>query len=343
MRHAEHGARTTPAKPPATLPTGSTSAAPHPAQPQVPEVLPQLRRQLLRRRAGVALARLAEHDKPRTIGMKRSIVRPRLCPQRPARPTVGPSAARHRRRHAAGDGQGDHRRQHHRRAFPRRVRDAPQLVDEAGIILKDKDERRRCVWTPSPARRSPTSRASTGAERQLHHRRPADAYGVPVLADSVKDIAPPYAEKSPNIPPPPSRARANVREERDRRDDRDRRPELRYRPAVRTRSADCRRRNTASKVGAPASSSTLVGNIDAVRGLILGGAYAAAVLDSAIAVPPKRADCAKSIFYPYSKPHRQTPCLTVQDPKSGDLPTRGNADLLTFPTGRCRSRFRAPI
>ena len=66
----------------------------------------------------------------------------------------------------------------------------------------------------------------------------------------------------------------------------------------------------------------LVGNIDAVGGLILGGAYARPqYFDISVCeYPPKRADLAQSVFYPYSNHHiAQTPCLTVQDPKAWGL------------------------
>ena len=88
----------------------------------------------------------------------------------------------------------------------------------------------------------------------------------------------------------------------------------------------------------------LVGNIDAVGGLMLGGAYARPqYFDvSECEYPPKRADLAQSVFFPYSNHHiAQTPHLTVQDPKAYGLAVHaGDADLLRHQPPGVDSRTR---
>ena len=136
---------------------------------------------------------------------------------------------------------------------------APQLVDEAGIILKDKDKKTPLVWDTVTSSAKPYVE---GVKPALKGSYTVD--GKPmrtafqVLSDSIKDITPQYAEEVAGIPAATvtrlaqtfaKEARIGETIEIDG-------LKLRYRPRCCTRSAACRPRSTASRVGAPASSST---------------------------------------------------------------------------------------
>ena len=203
---------------------------------------------------------------------------------------------------------------------------APQLVDEAGIILKDKDKKTPLVWDTVTSSARPYVE---GVKPALKGNYTVD--GKPmrtafqVLADSLKDITPQYAEEVAGIPAATvtrlaqtfaKEARIGETIEIDGQ-------KLRYRPSV----LYTFRGLTAKEYGVQGWRTglilnMLVGNIDAVGGLILGGAYARPqYFDISVCeFPPKRADLAQSVFYPYSNHHiAQTPCLTVQDPKAWGL------------------------
>jgi anaerobic selenocysteine-containing dehydrogenase len=204
---------------------------------------------------------------------------------------------------------------------------APQLVDEAGIILKDKDKKTPLVWDTVTGSAKPYVE---GVKPALKGSYTVD--GKPmrtafqVLADSVKDITPQYAEEVAGIPAATvtrlaqtfaKEARIGETIEIDGQ-------KLRYRPSV----LYTFRGLTAKEYGVQGWRTglilnMLVGNIDAVGGLILGGAYARPqYFDISVCqFPPKRADLAQSVFYPYSNHHiAQTTCITVQDPKAWALP-----------------------
>jgi len=203
---------------------------------------------------------------------------------------------------------------------------APQLVDAAGIILKDKDGKTPLVWDTVTSSAKPYVE---GVKPALKGSYTVD--GKPmrtafqVLADSLKDITPAYAEEVAGIPAATvtrlaqtfaKEARIGETIEIDG-------LKLRYRPSV----LYTFRGLTAKEYGVQGWRTglilnMLVGNIDAVGGLILGGAYARPqYFDVSVCeYPPKRADLAQSVFYPYSNHHiAQTPCLTVQDPKAWGL------------------------
>ena len=146
-----------------------------------------------------------------------------------------------------------------------------------------------------------------------------------VLSDSLKEITPQYAEEVAGIPAATvtrlaqtfaKEARIGETIEIDG-------LKLRYRPSV----LYSFRGLSAKEYGVQGWRTglilnMLVGNIDAVGGLILGGAYARPqYFDISVCeYPPKRADLGQSVFYPYSNHHiAQTPCLTVQDPKACGL------------------------
>jgi anaerobic selenocysteine-containing dehydrogenase len=203
---------------------------------------------------------------------------------------------------------------------------APQLVDEAGIILKDKDKKTPLVWDTVTSSAKPYVE---GVKPALKGSYTVD--GKPmrtafqVLSDSLKDITPQYAEEVAGIPAATvtrlaqtfaKEARIGETIEIDG-------LKLRYRPSV----LYTFRGLSAKEYGVQGWRTglilnMLVGNIDAVGGLILGGAYARPqYFDISVCeYPPKRADLGQSVFYPYSNHHiAQTPCLTVQDPKAWGL------------------------
>jgi anaerobic selenocysteine-containing dehydrogenase len=203
---------------------------------------------------------------------------------------------------------------------------APQLVDEAGVILKDKDKKTPLVWDTVTSSAKPYVE---GVKPALKGTYTVD--GKPmrtafqVLSDSIKDITPQYAEEVAGIPAATVTrlAQTFAKEARIGETIEIEGLKLRYRPSV----LYTFRGLTAKEYGVQGWRTglilnMLVGNIDAVGGLILGGAYARPqYFDISVCeYPPKRADLGQSVFYPYSNHHiAQTPCLTVQDPKAWGL------------------------
>lgn len=204
---------------------------------------------------------------------------------------------------------------------------APQLVDAAGIILKDKDGKTPLVWDT----------ASNSAKPYVQGVKPAlkgtySVEGKPfrtafqVLADSIADITPEYAQEVADVPAATiiRLAQTFAKEARIGETIVIDGQTLRYRPAVLYSF-----RGLAAKEHGVQGWRTglilnmLVGNIDAVGGLMLGGAYGRPqYFDvSKCEYPPSRADLAQSVFFPYSNHHiAQTPNLVVQDPKAYGLP-----------------------
>lgn len=204
---------------------------------------------------------------------------------------------------------------------------APQLVDASGVIVKDQDGKTPLVWDT----------ASNGAKPYVAGVKPAlkGSYTVAgktcrtafqVLADSLKDITPEYAQEVADVPAATitrlaqlfaKEARIGETIELDG-------LKLRYRPAVlyTFRGLSAKEHGVQGwRTGLIMN--MLVGNIDAVGGLILGGAYGRPqYFDvSKCEFPPSRADLAQSVYFPYANHHiAQTPCLVVQDPKAYSLP-----------------------
>jgi anaerobic selenocysteine-containing dehydrogenase len=204
---------------------------------------------------------------------------------------------------------------------------APQLVAADGAILKDKDGKTPLVWDT----------ASSSAKPYVEGVKPAlkGSYSVDgkqyrtalqVLADSVKDITPEAAQEIADVPAATivrlaqtfaKEARIGETIELDGQ-------KLRYRPAV----LYTFRGLSAKEHGVQGWRSglilnMLVGNIDAVGGLMLEGAYGRPqYFDiSKCEYPPSRADLAQSVYFPYANHHiAQTPNLVVQDPKAWGLP-----------------------
>lgn len=203
---------------------------------------------------------------------------------------------------------------------------APQLVDPAGVIVKDKDGKTPLVWDAVSASAKPYVE---GVKPALKGSFTVDGKACrtafQVLADSLKDITPQYAEEVADVPAATitrlaqtfaKEARIGETIEIDG-------LKLRYRPAV----LYTFRGLSAKEHGVQGWRSglilnMLVGNIDAVGGLMLGGAYARPqYFDvSKCEFPPSRADLAQSVYFPYSNHHiAQTPNLVVQDPKAYNL------------------------
>ena len=211
-------------------------------------------------------------------------------------------------------------------AFLVEYTNGPQLVDEAGIILKDKDGKTPLVWDTVTSSAKPYV---AGVKPALKGNYTVNGKAVrtafQVLADSVKDITPQYAEEIADVPATTITrlAQSFAKEARIGETIEIEGQKLRYRPAV----LYTFRGITAKEYGvqgwrAGLIVNMLVGNIDAVGGLMLGGAYARPQYFgvSKCEFPPKRADLAQSVFFPYSNHHiAQMPNLTVQDPKSYGL------------------------
>ena len=205
---------------------------------------------------------------------------------------------------------------------------SPQLVDAAGIILKDADGKTPLVWDTVTSSAKPFV---AGVKPALKGAYTVDGKPVrtafTVLADSIKDITPQYAEEVAGVPAATTvrlaqmfakEARIGETIEIDGQ-------KLRYRPAV----LYSFRGLSAKEFGVQGWRTglilnMLVGSIDAVGGLLLvGGAYARPqYFDISVCeYPPTRADLAQSVFFPYANHHiAQTPNLTVQDPKAYGLP-----------------------
>jgi molybdopterin-containing oxidoreductase family molybdopterin binding subunit len=204
---------------------------------------------------------------------------------------------------------------------------SPQLVDAAGIILKDKDGKTPLVWDTVTNSAKPYV---AGVKPALKGSYTVD--GKPmrtafqVLADNLKDITPQYAEEVAGVPAATTVRLAQMfaKEARIGETIVIDGQTLRYRPAVlySFRGLSAKEYGVQGWRGGLILN-MLVGSIDAVGGLMLvGGAYARPqYFDvSKCEYPPKRADLAQSVFFPYSNHHiAQTPNLTVQDPKAWGL------------------------
>ncbi|MDR2837789.1 MAG: molybdopterin-dependent oxidoreductase, partial [Azonexus sp.] len=204
---------------------------------------------------------------------------------------------------------------------------APQLVDEAGVILKDKDGKTPLVWdTVTNSAKPYVEGVKPALKGSYSHEGKTCRTAFQVLADSLKDITPEYAEQVADVPAATivrlaqtfaKEARIGETIELDGQ-------KLRHRPAV----LYTFRGLSAKEHGVQGWRSglivnMLVGNIDAVGGLMLEGAYGRAqYFDiSKCEYPPNRADLAQSVFFPYANHHiAQTPNLVVQDPQAYGLP-----------------------
>ena len=211
-------------------------------------------------------------------------------------------------------------------AFLVEFTNAPQLVDAAGIIAKDKDGKTPLVWDMVTASAKPYV---AGVKPALKGGFTVD--GKPmrtafqVLADSLKEVTPQYAEEVAGVPAATivRLAQLFAKEARIGETIVIDGQTLRYRPAV----LYTFRGITAKEYGVQGWRTglilnMLVGSIDAVGGLILGGAYSKPqYFDVSVCqFPPKRTDLAQSVFFPYSNHHiAQQTNITVQDPQAWGL------------------------
>lgn len=204
---------------------------------------------------------------------------------------------------------------------------SPQLVDAAGIILKDKDGKTPLVWDTVTGSAKPyvaDVKPALKGSYTVDGKPTRTAFQV--LSDSVRDITPQYAEEVAGVPAATivRLAQMFAKEARIGETIVIDGLTLRYRPAVlySFRGLSAKEYGVQGWRGGLILN-MLVGSIDAVGGLMLvGGAYARPqYFDvSKCEYPPKRADLAQSVFFPYSNHHiAQTPNLTVQDPKAWGL------------------------
>jgi len=203
---------------------------------------------------------------------------------------------------------------------------APQLVDTAGIILKGKDGKTPLVWDTVTASAKPYVAGVKPALKGSYtvEGKPMRT-AFQVLSDSIKDITPQYAEEVAGVPAATivRLAQLFAKEARIGETIVIDGQTLRYRPAV----LYTFRGITAKEYGVQGWRTglilnMLVGSIDAVGGLMLGGAYGKPqYFDVSVCeFPPKRTDLAQSVFFPYSNHHiAQQTNITVQDPKAWGL------------------------
>jgi len=192
---------------------------------------------------------------------------------------------------------------------------SPQLVDAAGIIVKDKDGKTPLVWDTVTKSAKPYV---TGVVPALKGSYTVDGNPVrtafQVLADSLQELTPAYAEEVAGVPAATivRLARLFAKEARIGETIEIDGLKLRYRPAV----LYSFRGLSAKEYGVQGWRTglilnMLVGSIDAVGGLMLvGGAYARPqYFDVSVCeYPPKRADLAQSVFFPYSNHHIAARC-----------------------------------
>jgi anaerobic selenocysteine-containing dehydrogenase len=204
---------------------------------------------------------------------------------------------------------------------------APQLVDATGSILMDKDGKTPLVWDTASAS---TKTYVEGVKPALKGSYTVDGKPVrtafQVMMDNLKDLTPEAAQEIADVPAATITrlAQTFAKEARIGEFITLDGQKLRYRPAVlyTFRGLSAKEHGVQGwRTGLILN--MLVGNIDAVGGLRLDGAYARPqYFDVSVCeYPPKRADLAQSVFFPYANHHiAQTPNLVVQDPKAWGLP-----------------------
>lgn len=204
---------------------------------------------------------------------------------------------------------------------------SPQLVGENGRIIFDKDGKTPLVWDAATNSAKPYA---AGVKPALRGSYTVDGKSArtafQVLAESVREITPQYAEEVCGVPAATivrlaqtfgREARIGEFKEIDG-------VKLRYRPAV----AYTWRGLAAKEFGVQNSRSALilnmlVGAIDAVGGLRLGSVYRSPryMEVAQCEYPPKRVDLRYSVFHPNSHHDiAQQPAITALDPKAWGLP-----------------------
>ena len=204
---------------------------------------------------------------------------------------------------------------------------APELVGEDGKVLKSADGKLSLVWdTVSGAARPFSAEVKPALEGSYAVDGKTCRTAFQVLADSVKDITPQYAEEVCGVPAATIMRLAQMfaKEARIGETIVIDGETLRYRPAaLYTFRGLSAKEHGVQGWRAGLILNMLVGSIDAVGGLLLGGAYGhPEYFDvSKSEYPPERADLAHSVFFPYANHHiAQTPALTALDPEAWGLP-----------------------
>ena len=202
-----------------------------------------------------------------------------------------------------------------------------QLVDAAGLIVKDKDGKTPLVWDSVSNSAKPFVE---GVKPTLKGAYSVDGKPVrtafQVFMDSIKDMTPQAAEEVADVPAATITrlAQTFAKEAHIGEFIEMEGQKLRYRPAVLYSF-----RGLAAKEHGVQGWRTgwivnmLVGNIDAVGGLHPYGPYEKAqYLDvSKCEYPPSRCDMAQSVYFPYANHHiAQQNLIVMQDPKSWGLP-----------------------
>jgi len=259
-------------------------------------------------------------------GLRTVVVEPRLSGVAGKARRMGSGAPRQGRRDDARDGSGDARRGHHRRALPRRIhqRSAPGRCrgrDPEGQGRQDTPG----VGCGIREREAVCRGRAAGAQGDVYGGRQAVSHRVPGLRRQPQGDHAGVRRRNRGRTGGHDQALAQTfaKEARIGETIEIDGLRLRYRPAVLYSF-----RGLAAKEHGVQGWRTglilnmLVGNIDAVGGLMLGGAYGRPqYFDvSKCEFPPTRADLAQSVYFPYANHHiAQTPCLVVQDPKAYSL------------------------
>jgi molybdopterin-containing oxidoreductase family molybdopterin binding subunit len=212
-------------------------------------------------------------------------------------------------------------------AFLVNYTNAPDLVGDDGKVLKSADGKTSLVWDtatnsvkPFTAEVNPALKGSYTVDGKRYRT------SFQVLADNVQEITPQYAEEICGVPAATivRLAETFAREAHIGETIAIDGETLRYRPvALYTFRGLTAKEHGVQGWRAGLIVNMLVGSIDSVGGIMLGGAYARPQYYdvSKCEYPPNRADLAQSVFFPYANHHiAQTPCLTVQDPKAFALP-----------------------
>lgn len=203
---------------------------------------------------------------------------------------------------------------------------APDLIGPDGKVLKSADGKASLVWDtvtgsakPFTAEVKPALKGSYTVDGKTYRT------ALQVFADSVQEMTPEAAEAICDVPAATiiRLAQTFAKEARIGETIVIDGETLRYRPAV----LYTFRGLSAKEYGVQGWRTglilnMLVGSIDAVGGLMLGGAYARPQYYdvSKCEYPPSRVDLAQSVYFPYAN-HQiaQTPCVVVQDPKAWGL------------------------
>lgn len=203
---------------------------------------------------------------------------------------------------------------------------APELVGEDGKIFTTADGKSSLVWDtvtggarPFTAEVKPALKGSHAVDGKSYRT------AFQVLADNVQDITPQYAEEVCGVPAATIVRLAEMFAQEARIGETiviDGQT-LRHRPvALYTFRGLSAKEHGVQGWRAGLILNMLVGSIDAVGGLMLGGPYGhPEYFDVAkCEYPPNRADLGQSVFFPGATHHvAQMPLLTVQDPKAWGL------------------------